>query len=116
VKKSRNAAARRRDAVRVNESRNAAARHRDSERVNESRNAAARHRARLAKGTLASLAALTFLSGIGATRAHFASRHKRKPSALAAPQRFTRIVQRDLLAAGIMAPAQAPSDVATSVS
>ena len=50
------------------------------------------------------------------TRAHVASRHKRKPQALAAPERFTRIVQRDLLAAGIMAPAEAPSDVATSVS
>jgi hypothetical protein len=49
------------------------------------------------------------------TRAHVPSRHKRR-GALAAPRRFTRIVQRDLLAAGIMAPAEAPPDVSTSVS
>ena len=65
---------------------------------------------------MASLAALTFLGGMGMTRAHVASRQKRKPHALAAPKRFTRIVQRDLLAAGIMAPAEAPPDVSTSVS
>jgi hypothetical protein len=84
--------------------------------VQERRHAAARRRARLAKVALASLAALTFFGGIGMTRAHVASRHKRKPLALAAPKRFTRIVQRDLLAAGIMAPAEAPPDVSTSVS
>jgi hypothetical protein len=49
-------------------------------------------------------------------RAHAPSRHKRKPRALAAPTRFTRIVQRDLLAAGIMAPAEAPPDVSTNLS
>jgi hypothetical protein len=84
--------------------------------VQESRHAAARRRARLAKGALASLAALTFVGGIGLTRAHVPSRHKRKPGALAAPKAFTRVVQRDLLAAGIMAPTEAPADVATSVS
>jgi hypothetical protein len=84
--------------------------------VQERRHAAARRRAQIAKGALASLAALTFVGGIGMTRAHFASRPKRKPQALAAPNRFTRIVQQDLLAAGIMAPAEAPADVATSVS
>ena len=84
--------------------------------VQDSRHAAARRRARLAKGALASLATVTFLGGIGLTRAHVPSRHKRKPHALAAPKRFTRIVQRDLLAAGIMAPAEAPPDVSTGVS
>jgi hypothetical protein len=84
--------------------------------VQDSRHAAARHRVRLAKGALASLAAVTFLAGIGLTRAHYPSRHKRKPQPLAAPKRFTRIVRRDLLAAGIMAPAEAPPDVSTSLS
>ena len=50
------------------------------------------------------------------TRAHVPSRHKRKARALAAPKRFTAIVQRDLLAAGVMAPAEAPPDVSSSVS
>jgi hypothetical protein len=89
---------------------------RDPERVQERRHAAARRRARLAKGALASLAALTFLGGIGMARANVPSRHKRKARALAAPKRFTTIVQRDLLAAGIMAPAEAPPDVSTSLS
>ena len=84
--------------------------------MQESRHAAARRRARLAKGALASLAALTFVGGIGLTRAHFPSRQKHRARPLAAPKRFTSIVQRDLLAAGIMAPAEAPPDVATSVS
>jgi hypothetical protein len=84
--------------------------------VHQSRHAAARRRARLAKGALASLAALTFLGGLGLTRAHVSSRPKHKPQALAAPDRFTSIVRRDLLAAGIMAPAEAPPDVASSVS
>ena len=88
----------------------------DCERVQERRHAAARRRARLAKGALASLATLTFLGGIGMARAYVPSRHKRSPRALAAPQRFTKIVQRDLLAAGIIAPAEAPPDVSTSVS
>jgi hypothetical protein len=84
--------------------------------VQESRHAAARRRARFAKGALASLAALTFVGGIGLTRAHFPSRQRRKAHPLSAPKRFTSIVRRDLLAAGIMAPAEAPPDVATSVS
>jgi hypothetical protein len=89
---------------------------RESERVQQSRHAAAHRRARVAKGALASFAALTFIAGIGLTRAHFPSHQKRRPRALAAPNRFTDAVRRDLLAAGIMAPAEAPADVATSVS
>ena len=84
--------------------------------MQERRHAAARRRARFAKGALASLAALTFVGGIGLTRAHFPSRQKHGARPLAAPKRFTSIVRRDLLAAGIMAPAEAPPDVATSVS
>jgi hypothetical protein len=83
--------------------------------VQESRHAAAWRRATIAKRALAAVAALTFVAGVGVVRANVPSRHKRaKP--LAAPARFTAVVRNDLLAAGIMAPADAPADVATSVS
>jgi len=84
--------------------------------VEETRHAAARRRARLAKTTLSAIAALTFVGGIGLVRANVASHHKRKLQPLAAPKRFTAIVQRDLLAAGIMAPAEAPPGAATALS
>jgi hypothetical protein len=84
--------------------------------VQPARHAEAHRRAQLAKGALASFAALTFVAGLALTRAHFASHQKRKFSALSAPKRFTDVVRRDLLAAGIMAPAEASADVSTSVS
>jgi hypothetical protein len=84
--------------------------------VEASRHAAARRRAALAKRTLAASAALTFVAGIALVRAHVPSHHRRKPPPLAAPKRFTSIVQRDLLAAGIMAPAEAPPSAVTAVS
>lgn len=84
--------------------------------MEDSRHAAAWHRARVAKAALAALAALTFLGGIELVRANLPSQPKRKLKPLAAPKRFTAIVQRDLLAAGIMAPAEAPANAATSVS
>jgi hypothetical protein len=84
--------------------------------VEKARHAAAWHRAAIAKRTLAAVAALTFVGGVGLVRAHVASHHKRKLRPLAAPKRFTDVVRRDLLAAGIMAPAEAPADVATAVS
>jgi hypothetical protein len=84
--------------------------------VEASRHAAARRRARGAKTALAAIAAVTFVGGIGLVRAHVSSHHKQKLRPLAAPKRFTTIVQRDLLAAGIMAPTEAPADAATAVS
>jgi hypothetical protein len=84
--------------------------------VQDGRNAAARRRATLAKRTVAALGALTFLAGIGLVRAHVPSRQAGKARPLAAPKRFSSVVRNDLLAAGIMAPAEAPADVATSVS
>jgi ABC-type Fe3+-siderophore transport system permease subunit len=84
--------------------------------VEASRHAAARRRAQLAKTALAAAAAVTFFGGIGLVRAHVSSHHKRKLQPLAAPKRFTAVVQRDLLAAGIMAPAEAPPGAATAVS
>ena len=83
--------------------------------MQESRHAAAWHRAEIAKRALAAFAVVTFVAGVGLVRANVPSRHKRaKP--LAAPARFTSVVRNELLAAGIMAPANAPADVATSVS
>jgi len=84
--------------------------------VEASRNAAAWHRARVAKAGLATLAAFTFFGGIELVRANVPSQHKRKLQPLAAPKHFTAIVQRDLLAAGIMAPAEAPAGSETAVS
>lgn len=94
------------------ETRKAAARR----RAEEGRHAAARHRAYLAKSALAGVAAITFLGGMGLARMHFPSHRKAKLKSLAAPKRFTNVVQRDLLAAGIMAPAEAPAGAATSLS
>ena len=83
--------------------------------MQESRHAAAWHRASIAKRALAAFAAMTFVGGVGLVRANHPSRHKSaKP--LAAPSRFTSVIRNDLLAAGIMAPADAPPDIATSVS
>ena len=84
--------------------------------MQESRHAPARERATLAKRTLAAVAAVTFAGGGVLVRAHVPSHGKPKLRPLAAPKRFTSVVQRDLLAAGIMAPAEAPPDAATAVS
>jgi hypothetical protein len=84
--------------------------------VEPARHAAARQRARVAKTALATLAAFTFSGGIELVRANVPSHHKRKLQPLAAPTRFTAIVRRDLLAAGIMAPAEAPPGAETAVS
>ena len=82
----------------------------------ESRNAAAWRRATVAKWFLAAVGAGAFVGGIGLVRAHVPSRHQGRVRPLAAPKRFTSVVRSDLLAAGIMAPAEAPADIATSVS
>ena len=81
-----------------------------------SRHAAAWQRARVAKSALAALAALTFLGGIELVRANVPSHRKAKLQPLSAPKRFTAVVRRDLLAAGIMAPAEAPAGAETAVS
>jgi hypothetical protein len=70
----------------------------------------------VAKAALAALAALTFLGGIELVRAQVPSHHKRKLEPLAAPKRFTDIVRRNLLEAGVMAPAEAPPGAETAVS
>jgi hypothetical protein len=84
--------------------------------VEQGRNEAAWQRAATAKRAFAAVASVTFLAGIVLVRAHVPSHPKRSARPLAAPKAFTDVVRRDLLAAGIMAPAEAPADVATAVS
>jgi hypothetical protein len=81
-----------------------------------SAHAAAWRRAHAAKTTLVLLAVTTFLGGIGLVRAHRPSHHKSRLRPLAAPSEFTRVVNQNLLQSGIIAPAQAPPQAATSVS
>jgi hypothetical protein len=49
-------------------------------------------------------------------RDSYAGHPKQPASALAASPRFVRIVRRNLLQAGVVAPAQAPPGAATAVS
>jgi hypothetical protein len=77
---------------------------------------AARRRATVAKATLGGGGALAFGVALLFARATYAGHPKQLPRPLAAPTRFVRVVRRNLLQAGIVAPAQAPPDAATSVS
>jgi len=81
-----------------------------------SRFAPVRKRAAQAKVTLAVAALAAFMVGLVIARASYAGHSKRPLHALAAPPGFVRIVRRNLLAAGIVAPAQAPPGASTSVS
>ena len=65
---------------------------------------------------LAAAALSAFVAGLVATRASYAGHSKRPLHALAAPPGFVQIVRRNLLQAGIIAPAQAPPGASTSVS
>jgi hypothetical protein len=81
-----------------------------------SRFAPVRRRAAQAKLALAVVAAVIFGFGVLATRVSYAGHSKRPLHALAAPPGFVQIVRRNLLQAGILAPAQAPPGASTSVS
>jgi|SRR5581483_10445040 len=81
-----------------------------------SRFAPVRRRAAQAKVTLAVAAAVAFVAGLAVTRASYAGHSKRPLHALAAPPAFVQIVRKNLLQAGIVAPAQAPPGASTSVS
>jgi hypothetical protein len=73
-----------------------------------------RRRARQAKLALVTVAVVVFGIGVAVTRASYAGHSKLR--ALAAPPGFVRVVRRNLLQAGIIAPAQAPAGAATAVS
>ena len=78
--------------------------------------ASARHRAAAAKGIIATVGACVFVVAMVFARHSYAGHPKQPASALAASPRFVRIVRRNLLQAGVVAPAQAPPGAATAVS
>ena len=84
--------------------------------VHESRLRAPRRRAHRAKAALGVGGALVFGAAMLLARASYGGHPKRPPHPLAAPPSFVEVVRRNLLQAGIVAPAQAPPEAATSVS
>ena len=78
--------------------------------------ASARQRAAAAKGIIATVGACVFVVAMVFARHSYAGHPKQPASALAASPRFVRIVRRNLLQAGVVAPAQAPPGAATAVS
>jgi hypothetical protein len=78
--------------------------------------ATAQHRAAAAKGILAGVGTCVFVVGMVFARHSYAGHPKQPASALAASPRFVRIVRRNLLQAGVVAPAEAPPGAATAVS
>ncbi len=78
--------------------------------------ASARRRAIVAKGVLASAGTCVFLVAMVFARQSYAGHPKQPASALAASPHFVRIVRRNLLQAGVVAPAEAPPGATTAVS
>jgi hypothetical protein len=76
----------------------------------------ARRRARVAKGLFGTGGAIVFGAAMIFARHSFAGHAKSPAHPLVAPPRFVRIVRKNLLQAGIVAPAQAPPGASTSVS
>ena len=81
-----------------------------------SRHAPARRRARLAKVGIAISAVTAFAVAFPLTRATHRGHVKSPAQSLDAPIAFRSAVQSDLLAAGILAPAEAPADAVTALS
>jgi hypothetical protein len=75
-----------------------------------------RRRVRLARVTLAvgSLALFGALTGLA--RVHFAGHHKQDVTPLAPPDGLLRVVRQNQLAAGILAPADAPPGIGSAPS
>ena len=78
--------------------------------------ALAERRARVAKSALAVLGACVLGSAMAFARHSYAGHPKEPTTPLAAPARFVSVVRRNLLQAGIVAPAQAPPGAATAAS
>lgn len=76
----------------------------------------ARRRAVAAKGALAAVGACVFTAAMVLSRHSYAGHPKQPTTALAASPRFVNIVRRNLLQAGVVAPAQAPPGAGTAVS
>ena len=82
----------------------------------ESRLAPARRRARIAKSAIGAVGAVGFGAAMVLARGTYTAHAKTPPKSLSAPLQFLRIVRQNQLEAGIVAPAEAPPDAATSVS
>lgn len=82
----------------------------------EGRLALARHRRRLAKTVLGAGAVAGFVIWMMLARATYAGHAKHPVRALSIPQPLYQVVRRNLLQAGIVAPATAPPDATTSTS
>lgn len=80
------------------------------------RMASARRRARRAKVALAAAGIAFFAAGMSLAQGNVPGHSRRQARPLAAPKRFQEAVRRDALAAGLLAPAQAPPRATTSVS
>src|SRR5512132_1182050 len=76
----------------------------------------ARRKAVVAKGVLATAGTCFFVGAMVFARHSYAGHPKQPATALAASPRFVRIVRRNLLQAGVIAPAQAPPGASTAVS
>jgi hypothetical protein len=68
------------------------------------------------KGALATAGTLLFGVAMVFARHSYQGHPKQPASALSADPRFVNIVRRDILQAGLVAPAQAPPGAATAVS
>lgn len=82
----------------------------------EGRLALARHRGRLAKTALGAGAVAGFVIWMMLARVTYAGHAKHPVRALSIPQPLYQVVRRNLLQAGIVAPATAPPDATTSTS
>jgi hypothetical protein len=76
----------------------------------------ARHRARAVKIGTGAFAAASLGGWMGLARVTYAGHHKHATEPLAIPPPLYAVVRRNLLQAGIVAPATAPPDAATATS
>jgi hypothetical protein len=81
-----------------------------------SRLAPARRRANTAKIGIGAAAVISVGASMGLARVTYAGHPKHPVQALSIPQPLYAVVRKNLLQAGIMAPATAPPDVTTSTS
>jgi hypothetical protein len=84
--------------------------------VEVSRLADARRRAGTVKLGIAAVAVVSAGASMALARATYAGHAKHPTRALSIPQPLYRVVRQNLLQAGILAPATAPPDAATSTS